>query len=165
MSPLESVLLPIAEVLDLDGHRIAQGLIQGLTVAEILGIGPKSLEAIYGAAFVQLSAGRTDQAERLFEALTLLEPRARHYWLGLSICLKAAGDIDGSLTRLDAAEALSPDWAPIHFHRLETMISLGQWNLAKEALAKFEASPKHGISMFMIRQAMKFAHALSFKKG
>jgi len=165
MSPLEAVLSPIAQELDLDGRAIAQGLLSGLTVAQILGLGPEALETIYSAAFVQLSAGRIDRAERLFEALTLLEPHARHYWLGLAICLRAAGDNEGSLTRLDAAEALSPDWAPVHFHRLETLIALHHWDLAKVALEKFDASPKHGVSMFMIKQAAKFSHALSMKKG
>ena len=165
MSPLESVLMPIAQELDLDAKSIVKGLQDGLTFAQILGLGTEALETIYSAAFAQLSAGRIHRAKRLFEALTLLEPHTSHYWLGLAISLRASGNHEDTLPCLDAAEALAPDWAPVHFHRLETMILLHRWDLAKKALIKFEASPKHGISTFMIKQASRFSHALGMKKG
>ncbi len=156
----EKSFVAFADAVGLRGADIHAGLMKGMTVAETLGVGPERLDAIYALATRHLGAGHHEKARRLFGALALFAPERHAYWFGLALGERAAGRPDRAETLLDTVARLVPDWAPLHFQRLELAIERGDRAAAREALRAFKAAPPGDVTEFMLRRIEKIAPAL-----
>lgn len=156
----EKSFVAFADAVGLRGSEVHAGLMKGMTVAETLGVTSERLDAIYALATRRLGAGHHEKARRLFGALALFAPERHAYWFGLALGERAAGRPDRAETVLDTVARLAPDWAPLHFQRLELAIERGDRAAAREALRAFKAAPPRDVTEFMHRRIEKIAPAL-----
>ncbi len=147
----------------LPGEQIFEALLEGKSIHETLGISDQGLDLIYALAHQRLSAGQVSRARDLFGILTLFVPNNPFYWLGLAISMRMAKDNQGATEALDIIEGLAPDWAVLHYHRLEGLIEAKDWKGASVALAKFRAAPAQEISPYMMNRVHRFELALARK--
>lgn len=58
-------------------------MVHGGSIAEVRGITPDELEAVYAIAYAEFGQKHYDKAEALFRFLCTLDHRVAKYWLGL----------------------------------------------------------------------------------
>ncbi|WP_163850635.1 hypothetical protein [Pseudooceanicola aestuarii] len=96
----------------LEGNDIYEGLKDGNTAAQTLGLTRQDLEVLYAVGFNLLNSGDLTKAEDAFVHLCLIDPleAKNHYCLGLSrqMAGKPAQAIDNYLNFL-ALDATNPD--------------------------------------------------------
>ncbi len=119
--------------------RTADGLVDamlhhGVTPADLRGITPDELEAVYSVTLEALAAGQVDEAFEHAALLVSNDPWDRRYHLVLGLCLQhfdlhetAARSYAHALA-LDATDALAT-------YRIgECLLAMGELALAREAL-------------------------------
>lgn len=97
----------------------------------------QTADALYAAAFTNLSAGRLERAERLFGALCLLDDNRPESCLGYGICLARRGDRANAETVFQLAASMNSHWAVPHFHLASIYIADCRWQAADAALMAF----------------------------
>jgi type III secretion system low calcium response chaperone LcrH/SycD len=80
-----------------NADRIIEGLAQGLTIGDIVGLDQENLEAGYGLAFNLYNAGNFKDAETLFSGLCLYEHNDERFWMGLAGSRQALGNYAGAI--------------------------------------------------------------------
>ncbi len=63
----------------------------GLTPAQLAGITPQELEAVYALGYADLQAGRLDEAMERMAFLVQQDPWERRYHIAFAYCLQQAG--------------------------------------------------------------------------
>jgi type III secretion system low calcium response chaperone LcrH/SycD len=76
---------------------LVNALSNGLSVGEIAGVEPETLEAGYGLAFNLYNAGNFKDAETLFGGLCLYHHRDERFWIGLGGCRQAQGNFAAAI--------------------------------------------------------------------
>lgn len=161
----EKAFVAFADGIGLRGAEIHAGLMKGMTIGETLGITPERLDAIYALASRHLGAGHHEKARRLFGALALFAPQRHAHWFGLALAERSAGHADRAVAALQTAERLKPDWAPLHFQRLEIAVEAGDRQAARAALGKFRAASDEDVTDFMRQRIKRIAPALESAGG
>ncbi len=163
LAQFETAFVAFADGIGLRGAEIHAGLMKGLTIGETLGITPERLEAIYALASRHLAAGHHEKARRLFGALALFAPDAHAHWFGLALAERAAGRPERAAAVLKTVERLRPDWAPLHFQRLELAVERGDRAGARDALRSFRTASAEDVTDYMRGRIAKIAPALEGK--
>jgi tetratricopeptide (TPR) repeat protein len=160
LAQFEKAFVAFADGIGLRGAEIHAGLMKGKTIGETLGVTPERLEAIYALASRHLGAGHHEKARRLFGALALFAPESHAYWFGLALAERSAGRTDRAEAILKTVERLKPEWAPLHFQRLEIAIERGDRPAARRAFREFRATSSEDVTDYMRLRVQRIAPAL-----
>lgn len=155
----------ILEGSGLDGARILDRLLKGDTPLAALGLPAQTPDVVYAQAHRWLSVGRTDRAEPLFRALTILAGTIPDHWLGLGICLKSLDKNAEAEKAFSAAAQLSPGWALPHFHAAELYIQTGRARDAELALRAFSERINAETPQPILMQAERYMIALQAREN
>jgi tetratricopeptide (TPR) repeat protein len=124
--------------------RMGQGYLQGgrvqlaeMVFQQVLAKNPRHVEALHLSALVSLAQGRHAPAAALLDRAVALAPERPELRNDLGECLRAAGDVDGSMAAYRAALALRPDFAEA---RNNLGVALRQAGRAEAAVEAFEAA-------------------------
>ena len=92
----------MTSALDLaDRQSFLSGVAAGRTaLRDVGGLGGADVDAIARVGAASLQAGRFEQAERVFVALSALEPDVRVHALHVALARQGKGDVDGAVTAL-----------------------------------------------------------------
>ena len=69
-------------------NDVIEGFAAGKTVAEMRGLGPDDVEAIYSMGYTYYQVGKLDEAENAFRFACLLDHLDGKYWLALGAVLQ-----------------------------------------------------------------------------
>ena len=106
----------------------------GGTLGDLRGLTEGHYEAIYSAGYAQYNAGRYEQAEKVFQFLTINIPYDRRFPMALGSVKQVKGDYREAIGYYGMASVLDMmDPIPL-FHSAECLAALGQVNDAIEAL-------------------------------
>lgn len=146
-----------------DGQQVLSKLAAGEPVATAAAIPPDFLEFLYARAHKWFAAGQFPRAEQLFQTLCLMNAKSPDYWGGLGLCLAMRAAWSEALLAFDKAIELKPGWGALHFHRLEALIHLEDWQRASEQYEQFKASPAGSASQDFIERADKYQRLIAFR--
>ncbi|MEZ4271207.1 MAG: BTAD domain-containing putative transcriptional regulator [Myxococcota bacterium] len=110
---------------------IARGRV---TPAELCGIAPRELDAIFDLAAQFLDIGRDDEAADLCAGLVALFPLSARYWRAYGIALHRLLRLEEALGAYNTALVLDPQDGHTRCYRAEVLIYLGQSREARGAL-------------------------------
>lgn len=128
----------------LDDDPIVQGLKDGNTAAQTLGLGREDLEVLYAMGFNALNNGEPQKAYDTFFQLTMIDPlEAKNYYcVGVSLQMMGeharAAEMFVNFLGLDAT---NPDG---YLRYGECLLALGETGEAREAFALAEAEAAKG---------------------
>ena len=113
---------------------MATFLAAGGTLGDLRGLDEGHYEAIYSAGHAQYTAGRYEQAEKVFQFLCMNNPYDRRFPLALGAVKQVKGDYAEAIGYFGMASVLDMmDPVPL-FHTAECLAALGQVDDAVEAL-------------------------------
>lgn len=69
--------------------KISQGLLSGLTIADVTNTDQQTLDALYSLAYNLYMAQEYDKAETVFKALCTYKHNEEKYWMGFAGCRQA----------------------------------------------------------------------------
>lgn len=147
-----------------DGAAFFRELREGKTVGEALGLPRAALELIYARAHRWFSIGRPDRAEPLFRALCASETGVADYWVGLGVCLRLRGELDGAALCFAAAARIRPDWAVPAFHAVELALHRDDVEAAAREIAQFDRLADAAIPARMAEEADKMRVAIGLRR-
>lgn len=167
---LEEICRDLLKQAGIDGSRFLEGLRQGQTFGEALGMTPEIAELIYARAHRWFSIGRPDRAEPLFRALCIAQARDADCWVGLGVCLRLRKDWDGAELAFAVASRLRPDWATPVFHACELALVSGNLTAAQERLDRFrelvgQQRLERSIPDSMIAEGERLGRALRLRRA
>ena len=106
----------------------------GGTLGDLRGLDDSHYEAIYSAGYAQYNAGRYDQAEHVFQFLTINNPYDRRFPMALGSVKQVKGNYADAIGYYGMASVLDMmDPVPL-FHCAECLAALGRVDDALEAL-------------------------------
>lgn len=111
----------------------------GVTPAQLRGITPDELEAVYSVTLEQLEAGQLDEALEHASLLVSNDPWDRRYHLALALCLQQYGQYDCAARFYAQALAFDATDALATYRIGECLLAMGDLSDAREA---FEAAVK-----------------------
>jgi Flp pilus assembly protein TadD len=91
-------------------------------------------EAIYATGYHLLQQGQPERAVRVFEMVTFFRPDDARYWYALGICCRRLDDPQGAAEALTEAVERNPDDAQPALLLVETLMLLGEHEVAGEFL-------------------------------
>lgn len=136
---LRSVLGTLGDELGYDFARVLDGLSAGLDLGAAIGLPEQTVDVLYSQAIGRFNTGDTQAAQRLFETLCALAPKRRDHWLGLGICQRLQGQLEGAQIAFDVAQTLAPQSAATQFHLCELACIRRDWPRARTHLDRFVA--------------------------
>ena len=115
-------------------QAMAEMLAAGATLGDLRGLDETHYETIYAAGYAQYNAGRYDQAEKVFQFLTINNPYDRRFAIALGSVKQVKGDYREAIDYYAMASVMDMmDPVPL-FHSAECLAALGQVDDAIEAL-------------------------------
>ncbi len=115
-------------------QEMAVMLAAGGTLGDLRGLDESHYETIYAAGYAQYNAGRYDQAEKVFQFLTINNPYDRRFAMALGSVKQVKGDYREAIGYYGMASVMDMmDPVPL-FHSAECLAALGQIDDAIEAL-------------------------------
>lgn len=115
-------------------EAMALHLAGGGTLGDLRGLTEGHYEAIYASGYAQYNAGRFDQAEKVFQFLSMNQPYDRRFPMALASVKQVKGDYREAIGYYGMASVLDMmDPVPL-FHSAECLAALGQTDDAVEAL-------------------------------
>lgn len=116
-------------------QKLANGILNGATVAEASGISQDTLESLYALAHGFYTSSNYHDAQVVFQALTLYNPSDYRFWLGLAGCRQAQDQYESAIEAYQmagvAAQLKNPE--PF-FHAAHCLVKLGRREDAENAL-------------------------------
>jgi tetratricopeptide (TPR) repeat protein len=117
----------------LDRHPVVQGLMEGQTAAQTLGLSRADLDALYAVGFGALTSGDFGRAQDVFTRLALIDPlEARHRYC-LGVIAQQRGDHGAAVDHLVNFLALDATNADGYLRLGESFAALGRRRDAAEA--------------------------------
>jgi hypothetical protein len=147
----------------IDGRAIFDRLVDGLPLAEALGVPRSVVPVLYARAYHLFNAGQHGRAEAIFRSLCALDGKAVDHWLGFGICLRRREAFDEAAFAFGIAARLEDRWAVPHFHLLELAMRLEAWAAAGDELAMFDSFLDRTTPAPMIAEAERFRAALKLR--
>ena len=111
----------------------------GLTPAQLAGITPEELEAVYALGYADLQAGRLDEALERMAFLVQQDPWERRYHIGFAYCLQQAGQWESAGRFYAQALLMDATDAGCAVRAAECLEAMGALEEAREA---YEAAVK-----------------------
>jgi hypothetical protein len=149
----------------IDGRAIFDRLVEGMPLAEALGVPRGVIPVLYARAYHLFNAGQHGRAEAIFRSLCTLDGHVADHWLGFGICLRIRQAFDEASLAFALAARLKDRWAVPHFHLAELAMQRKAWPAARDELDLFEACLDHTTPAAMILEAERFRSALDFRGG
>lgn len=146
-----------------NGQQVLAKLSSGEPIATAAAIPPDFLEFLYARAHKWFAAGHFSRAEQVFQTLCLADANSPDYWGGLGLCLAMRSAWNEALLAFDKAIELKADWGAMHFHRLEALIHLEDWDRASEQYQQFKASATDSASQEFSVRADKYNRLIAFR--
>ena len=116
-------------------QKLANGILNGATVAEASGISQDTLESLYALAHGLYTSSNYHDAQVVFQALTLYNPNDYRFWLGLAGCRQAQGQYESAIEAYQMAGVASQLKNPEpFFHAAHCLVKLGRREDAESAL-------------------------------
>lgn len=116
-------------------QKLANGILNGATVAEASGISQDTLESLYALAHGFYTSSNYHDAQVVFQALTLYNPGDYRFWLGLAGCRQAQGQYESAIEAYQMAGVASQLKNPEpFFHAAHCLVKLGRREDAESAL-------------------------------
>lgn len=122
--------------------KVIQGLAEGKSIGEALGLPACATDLIYAQAYAQFNAGHPEKAHPLFAALCVLDGQLFDHWLGLGICLRHRGETVQARVAFETARKLAPEAAAPAFHLAHLMMELGERGQARTLLLQYRDAPR-----------------------
>lgn len=117
---------------------VIEGFAAGKTVAEMKGLGPDDVEAIYSVGYTYYQVGKLDDAENAFRFACLLDHLESKYWLALGAVLQTKRQY-AEAVKVYATILMSNMGEPRPYYRIaECKLALGDQTEALEALNLLE---------------------------
>lgn len=139
------------------------GFAAGKTVAEMRGLGPDEVEAIYSMGYTYYQVGKLEEAEKVFRFVCLLDHLDGKYWLALGAVLQSRRQFDEAVKVY--ANILLTDMREVRaYYRIaECKLALGDRAEALEALEllKKVADGKTSVGREYAAKAEKMANRLN----
>lgn len=148
-----------------DGRAFFDGLREGKTIGEALGLPREALELIYARAHRWFSIGRPDRAEPLFRALCASETGVADYWVGLGVCLRLREELNGAALCFATAARVRPNWAVPAFHAIELALHQGDVEAAAREIALFDRLANASIPARMVEEVEKMRIAVGLRRA
>lgn len=138
-------------------QKITQGLLQGLTIADVTDADPQTLEALYALAYNYYNAQDYEKAKTIFEALCVYKHNEEKYWLGLGGCRQALQDYAKAIDAYSMAGLAGALKNPVPFFyasqcflkkgdkegaigSLQSLLTMGDDNNSEHQLCKTKAA-------------------------
>ena len=120
------------EVKDL--ARLVQEMAEGTTLGDLKGLTKPELEAIYSVGYNMYRTGRTDDAEKVFKVLALLEPMSAKYLMALGAVRQVKRDFPGAVKAYALASFYDIEDPKPQYHAAECFLAMGDRENAGKAL-------------------------------
>jgi type III secretion system low calcium response chaperone LcrH/SycD len=104
------------------------------TLKQMKGVTNAELEAVYTLAFGFYSAGKFDEAMKLFQFLVLFDHLNEKYWFGLGAVQQATKDFKNAVVSYGYCSFLKLDNPKPQLHAAECFLALGDRKSAASAL-------------------------------
>ena len=119
-------------------NGVIEGFAAGKTVAEMRGLGPDDVEAIYSMGYTYYQVGKLDEAEKAFRFACFLDHLDSKYWLALGAVLQTQRRLDEAV-KVYANILLTHMDEPRAYYRIaECKLAQGNRAEALEALDLLE---------------------------
>lgn len=106
------------------------------TLAEIRGLKPQHLSAIYELAKSLYDSEQYHQAEDIFKLLCLYDPWQKNHWLGLGACRQMLGLWNEAILAYKLVLAIDKNDPHPYFYIAECFIRMGNKKQACESISK-----------------------------
>jgi len=160
-----NVFVEATRTMGLDGAKVFEGLRQGKTMGEALGMPSGVRDLLYSRAHRWFSIGRIDRAEPLFRALCVLDQDTGDHWVGYGVCLRLREDLPNAGQAFRAASIIRGDWAVPHFHLMELAVHQQDWPAASEHLANYQQRVRPDIAPAIKAEADRLKAAIVLKRS
>ena len=145
--------------------KVIEGFAAGKTVAEMRGLSPDEVEAIYSLGYTYYQVGKLDEAEKVFRFVCFMDHLDGKYWLALGAVLQSKRRLEEAV-KVYANILLTNMNEPRAYYRIaECKLALGDREEAQEALAMLEktADVKTAVGREYVAKARKMAERLKVK--
>ncbi len=105
------------------------------TMAELRGITPSELEAVYSVGYNYYRTGRIEEADKLFKFLCMFDHLNQKYWVGMGAVKQVQKDYRTAIACYGYAMFLDTENPKPMFHAAECYLATGDKESAREALA------------------------------
>ncbi|HHM8495586.1 TPA: SycD/LcrH family type III secretion system chaperone PcrH [Pseudomonas aeruginosa] len=133
---------------DTDQQQALEAFLRdGGTLAMLRGLSEDTLEQLYALGFNQYQAGKWDDAQKIFQALCMLDHYDARYFLGLGACRQSLGLYEQALQSYSYGALMDINEPRFPFHAAECYLQLGDLDGAESgfysARALAAAQPAH----------------------
>ena len=143
-------------------QRVMVGFAAGKTVAEMRGLSPDELEAIYSLGYTYYQVGKLDEAEKVFRFVCFMDHLDSKYWLALGAVLQSKRQLDEAVKVYANILLTNMNEPRAYYHIAECKLALGNRAEAQEALAMLEktADVKTAVGREYVAKARKMGERL-----
>ena len=114
--------------------KVITGFAAGRTVAEMRGMHPDEVEAIYSMGYTYYQVGKFDEAEKVFRFVCLLDHLDSKYWLALGAVLQAKRQLAEAVKVYANILLTNMHEVRAYYRIAECKLALGDRAEAREAL-------------------------------
>ena len=119
---------------DTDQQQALEAFLRdGGTLAMLRGLSEDTLEQLYALGFNQYQAGKWDDAQKIFQALCMLDHYDARYFLGLGACRQSLGLYEQALQSYSYGALMDINEPRFPFHAAECHLQLGDLDGAEVA--------------------------------
>lgn len=137
LETLESMLNRLVEEGKMLDMTLVQKLFSGeVAIADVLGLEPEQLEAVYGMAYRFYQGGEYEKAATIFKVLMMIDPEEVKYYEGLAASLLMQERTTDAIGVYLAASVIDPENPKLPFYRAQCNIQDEDWIAAEKALQK-----------------------------
>ena len=141
---------------------VIEGFAAGKTVAEMRGLSPDEVEAIYSLGYTYYQVGKLDEAEKVFRFVCFMDHLDSKYWLALGAVLQSKRQLDEAVKVYANILLMNMNESRAYYRIAECKLALGNRAEAKEALEMLEktADVKTAVGREYVAKARKMVERL-----
>lgn len=119
-------------------NKLTELFVKGGTLKDVKGLDDAQMETLYALGFNLYQAGKSEDAEKVFRLLTLLDYSVLKYWLGFGASMQAQKKFDEAAQAYAMATILDIHDPRSQYHAAECFIAMGDKVKAGQALDTLE---------------------------
>ena len=141
---------------------VIEGFAAGKTVAEMRGLSPDEVEAIYSLGYTYYQVGKLDEAEKVFRFVCFMDHLDGKYWLALGAVLQSKRQLDEAVKVYANILLMNMNEPRAYYRIAECKLALGNRDEAREALEILEktADVKTAVGREYVAKARKMVERL-----